>query len=218
MDIKCVVCGEPWDAYGVNHGDMEPWEAKLFKAGSGCPCCQGVGNFEPQTIEDVENGDDDPMLRINAWEDRQNGKAPKWEKPEPKVFWTCDGCGVQVIGDPSLPEKHEDFLQYDTPIGAKCNQWYNSHPFWRGIPKKEPAHIFGENKVCEFCLDHCDRCSEPICSTLDYDDMYDEGHSFPHPYNYDRAICVNCLEETCGECESFSEDCTCGQEEDDERI
>jgi len=34
-DIRCVVCGEPWEAYGVNHGDMLPWEAKLFRAGAG---------------------------------------------------------------------------------------------------------------------------------------------------------------------------------------
>lgn len=38
-DILCALCGEPWDAYGVRHGDMEPWEAKKFLAGQGCPSC-----------------------------------------------------------------------------------------------------------------------------------------------------------------------------------
>lgn len=39
MDIKCAKCREPWDAYGVRNGDMEPDEARKFLAGKGCPCC-----------------------------------------------------------------------------------------------------------------------------------------------------------------------------------
>jgi len=39
-DILCSVCGEPWDGYGVRHGDMTPAEARKFLAGQGCPCCQ----------------------------------------------------------------------------------------------------------------------------------------------------------------------------------
>jgi hypothetical protein len=38
-DIPCAKCREPWDAYGVRHGDMEPDEAKRFLKGEGCPCC-----------------------------------------------------------------------------------------------------------------------------------------------------------------------------------
>ena len=38
-DMSCIKCGEPWDAYGVNNGDMEPHEAKRFKRGEGCPSC-----------------------------------------------------------------------------------------------------------------------------------------------------------------------------------
>lgn len=38
-DILCRMCGEPWEAYGVRHGDMEPAEARRFLAGEGCPCC-----------------------------------------------------------------------------------------------------------------------------------------------------------------------------------
>src|SRR5580658_10140548 len=97
-DICCVVCGEPWDAYGVRHGDMLPWEAKLFKAGAGCPSCEGVLNgWEPETLEDVENGDEDPFERIAAAERVANGTKPEWKRPEDPIHWTCDGCGVQVI-------------------------------------------------------------------------------------------------------------------------
>jgi RecJ-like exonuclease len=38
-DIKCARCGEPWDSYGVRHGDMEPDESEKFLAGKGCPSC-----------------------------------------------------------------------------------------------------------------------------------------------------------------------------------
>ena len=42
-DILCAKCGEPWDAYGVRNGDMEPEESKKFLSGEGCPVC-GFGN------------------------------------------------------------------------------------------------------------------------------------------------------------------------------
>ena len=39
MDVYCKKCGEPWDYYGVLHGDMTPEEARRFLRGEGCPCC-----------------------------------------------------------------------------------------------------------------------------------------------------------------------------------
>ena len=41
-DIRCRVCGEPWDSYGVYHGDMDDEGRQIFLAGKGCPCCHGV--------------------------------------------------------------------------------------------------------------------------------------------------------------------------------
>lgn len=41
MDVYCKRCGEPWDLYGVEHGDMTPVERKRFWAGMGCPSCYG---------------------------------------------------------------------------------------------------------------------------------------------------------------------------------
>lgn len=45
-DISCAKCGEPWDAYGVSRGDMEPSEAQKFRKGQGCPSC-GFGETCP---------------------------------------------------------------------------------------------------------------------------------------------------------------------------
>lgn len=41
MDRTCPnpQCQEPWDAYGITHGDMSPEEADLFNQGKGCVHC-----------------------------------------------------------------------------------------------------------------------------------------------------------------------------------
>jgi len=52
-DVYCAKCGEPWDAYGVLHGDMTKEEAKRFLNGEGCPCCDfGREVPEGQTHEE----------------------------------------------------------------------------------------------------------------------------------------------------------------------
>jgi len=38
-DLICNVCGEPWDSWGVSHGDMTKRERKIFYEGKGCPSC-----------------------------------------------------------------------------------------------------------------------------------------------------------------------------------
>lgn len=38
-DIHCPICSEPWDRWGVTHGDMTPDEAVAFFRGEGCPAC-----------------------------------------------------------------------------------------------------------------------------------------------------------------------------------
>jgi len=69
-DIHCRICGEPWDAYGVSNGDMSEKEAKAFRMGLGCPCCEGEpdsGGDEPDQIDflrdltDPINDDGDPI-------------------------------------------------------------------------------------------------------------------------------------------------------------
>jgi len=57
-DILCCVCGEPWDYYGLSHGDVTPSEKRMILKGRGCPCCKGVG---PQ-------GEDKDQLYLNYLE------------------------------------------------------------------------------------------------------------------------------------------------------
>lgn len=39
MDLYCQICGEPYDVWSLQ--DMSFSEAQDFKAGKGCPCCEG---------------------------------------------------------------------------------------------------------------------------------------------------------------------------------
>lgn len=39
-DLHCNKCSEPWDAWGVYHGDMTSEEKERFLRGEGCPCCK----------------------------------------------------------------------------------------------------------------------------------------------------------------------------------
>ena len=40
-DIKCLICGEPWETYYINH-DMTVSERNRLLSGKGCPSCKGV--------------------------------------------------------------------------------------------------------------------------------------------------------------------------------
>lgn len=76
-DISCAKCGEPWDAYGVSHGDMEPEEAERFLNGEGCPSCRfgqkgktGIlrERLQRQFMESAIDSTDDPDTLLERWE------------------------------------------------------------------------------------------------------------------------------------------------------
>ena len=50
-DIYCRKCGEPWDAWGARHGEMEADEWRRFVRGEGCPCCAFGANVEDDGFE-----------------------------------------------------------------------------------------------------------------------------------------------------------------------
>jgi len=111
VDIKCVVCGEPW--HHELSGDMAYWEVRLFKAGAGCPSCCGKEPdppWHPESFSDIENGDLDPMLRIIAYENRD--KRPKWEIPPDSILWECKKCLVAVMRNQETGEKYVDRSRY----------------------------------------------------------------------------------------------------------
>jgi hypothetical protein len=191
MDVKCVVCGEPWDFLGIvsEDSDMEKWEVKLFRAGAGCPCCKGEvdpeSRFHPEGIDDVEFGDEDPIERIFAYEDSVSGVAPKWEKPPSKSLWKCNGCEVEVLED-----ANGDIEFRNEGIGLK---WYVSHNFKVEDFDREPDHVFqGGQKVCMYCMTHCSECLKTVSHTVGFDDAYDDGNCFPSSDGH-FVYCPDCL-------------------------
>ena len=194
-DVKCVVCGEPWDYMGARHGcDMLKWEYALFRKGAGCPSCKGVvedsERFHPETIDDVEFGDEDPILRIHAYENSIANPIP-WERPKDPVLWKCDGCDVEVIRDVD-----DGTLRYRAQGRGK--QWYISHDYDDRDVEETPAHVFGEQKVCPYCLEHCEECGTPISHTLSFDDSYDDGYCF-HDGGGRNFYCVEHIPDENGE-------------------
>ena len=176
MDVKCVVCGEPWDYLGIDGGDMNKWEAKQFHAGAGCPSCEGQtpedGPWEPEDINDVEYGDLDPMERLEALLAVQQGTKPDWGRPEPVVNWTCSGCGAQSLLDPDDEE-----VIWRRPSGSKAAaKWWGSHSERRLGDPAAPAHKFSEDcVVCEACHQTCDECGTDVSPTIEWGDVYDAG-------------------------------------------
>ena len=213
MEVLCVVCGEPWDFYGLSHGDMEGWEADLFKKGAGCPACEGaapeIGAFVPASIGDLENGDLDPILRLNAWEAAQSSDRPAWTRPAPRVLWTCSGCGVQATISPDNGER-----EFDLPLEAKGRAWYSSH-IYQDAPEEEGEKIGGD-VFCPECVCACAHCpARLIAVPFDFSDTYDVGQGFISEgtgCNAGDALCIDCFESLCSECGSHPEDCTCNNE------
>lgn len=65
MDVICAQCGEPYEYYGIRHGDFEEHEIEPFLKGEGCPCCSGhperrTGKFEEQHWSTLLEATDDP--------------------------------------------------------------------------------------------------------------------------------------------------------------
>lgn len=219
-DIQCAVCREPFDAYGVTHGDMLKWEAKLFRQGAGCPSCQGV---VPKGLDVEESTELHLVDRImqSPWDDDADpvgeaggalaGRRVPWVRPEPVAVegCTCAGCGVSIALNP------ED----DYPVwhgGQKVH--YREGYAWtwpelvEAIGGAEPTDYvdpakwlrIGDQPYCPGCADTCDDCGAPVfCRTELQGDSYDEGTSFARPHTYLAAgntLCTSCYESATSEC------------------
>lgn len=147
-DILCAVCREPWDAYGVRHGDMAPWEAKLFRAGAGCPCCKGQAPLGAD-LDAAAEAHARSVLMNDAEEDAtvfaaiavvEAPERPPWQRPEDPMIWACEGCGSKVFRDLDVsrveiarPGPHDFFRTYTSGIAWKIEgQRARQHEAWHG--------------------------------------------------------------------------------------
>lgn len=193
-DICCAVCGEPYDAWGVTHGDMLRWEAILFKQGAGCPSCEGsVSNEEPlsdlagipdrheldslhhRLLEDTDE-DGDPDLLFRLMSDGGNHNRPKWEPPPEEVLWECSGCHVKVIvdHDNDYPDGPLNVPTKDKPRtysgGDKVHGSHGALYTYNDVcekinPATEKAPFEVEGKpYCDACCQTCAECDSVIFS------------------------------------------------------
>jgi hypothetical protein len=65
MDVICAQCGEPFDYYGIYHGDFEKEDIEPFLRGEHCPCCKGyperrTGEYWDEHFSSLLEATDDP--------------------------------------------------------------------------------------------------------------------------------------------------------------
>jgi len=181
-DIKCAMCGEPWDAYGVrSHGDMNYEEADRFLRGEGCPCCRigSICSFCDGLGIQVEH-----VIRGSSLCDICHGKSIVWAwspcndtkgyKADalytgyyPNVRRIDEAIDIEVtIGVRKFPERMDQYVSADGPIqnwivacpnGCKANE--NSCSCCNGTGKLTSNPDL-ELEACESELDASDE--EPI--------------------------------------------------------
>lgn len=206
-DIRCAVCAEPWDAYGVFHGDMLPWESRLFRAGAGCPCCKGHATAETRETSEYAHAHD--VLVGAAWDDPSRfvvghtvgelpAKRPEWKRPEDRVCWECSECDAAVMRDADVT--HPKLVYPDRGFGRE----YVDGLYWRGVRHETnehehalaetlsmPGHACpedwkaGDRVLCPACGENCHGCG----ARLGEDERHPLGGGYYHPDYY----CEDCL-------------------------
>ena len=215
-DIVCVVCGEPWDSWGVRNGEMPRWQASLFLKGAGCPCCEGESPFpESGNLEKLAGipHPEEAFLRDRLRNNPDDGDQPKeltdgsprlpWVMGEPKPLWSCAGCDVQVIIDPKtdfpgLRGREGGNLTWH---GGKAVHYIRGSAWRYGMstrheePEDQCHGIIVGEEYCPGCVTECeDHCGELIFvrSELSGGDTYDPGSAFSAG---NRLVCITCFED-----------------------
>lgn len=227
-DINCAVCGEPFNQWGLNHGDMKAWETDLFKKGAGCPCCLGIvpagsslGATILEHVQSVFSRAEDPHsfeLANTADFREDNDPLPKWEEPkEPlKKYWSCARCEVSAAVSLAAPYDGKNLSK--DPIwlewfgGEKLHYKNGGGPYTYGDvargdgPPLEAPFTVNGLPHCPGCAKACGECGGHIfASNEDLDDVYDPGYGHLHPSDMGESVCTMCFEKLDAEQEEFAE-------------
>lgn len=195
-DRICRVCGEPWDAYGLNTGDVLWWEKELFDKGLGCPSCEGEGNEEwlepePQVLWTCAGcGVSCVISNEHDWLMHRNLQNMDWLKDN-------------AIGDLLM-------LQGGERVHYYAGHGPFAYPYLPdAYPSRNPRIIDGEN-YCHGCSTKCSECGEPIFtrSELEVGDTYPPGAAFSDPRSFRSVLCLQCFDAvpTCCYCGEYDED------------
>jgi len=163
MNIHCAICNEPWDDYGLSHGDVAAWEADMIRKGYGCPCCI------------------------------QNGFNPTEEYVEPKqlVVFRCDSCEsditidqseIQYDGTELVCYKPEHVYCDDGIICIKCYE--RDYSYCENCSKTiaTDVSVYLQNLEVNLCEDCCEKY---------YSSCYECGEMF-HNSDLEDRYCDSC--------------------------
>lgn len=220
MDINCAICGEPWDLWGANHGDMAAWEYDLFRKGAGCPCCEGEYKGEDNNIEKhmfsvMMNSDDPDSFMLMSGE-----RKGLWAEPEPKKLWECEYCKVQVVINNNCPyngnklENIDDFLEWHNGervhYESGCGPYKYSNLYNKDEPTKESEYVIDGKSYCPGCAASCTECGDIVLINGAAYGVEAEYVGYSHPTNpFWGIVCLDCHEEEsiCKECGEYN--CKC---------
>lgn len=193
MDILCVKCGEPWDAYGLTHGDVRAWEADMIRQGIGCPSCEGEKKRNLTFSEVLENETATEGLFI---EELDNKYGPSEDYVEICRCYDCQNQTIKVdVND----------IYYD---GSRKKIYHNSGSVLledrgdiiRYAEIEYDWHTVEGHLLCEDCYNEnyftCEYCSD-VCPT-EYMMCTNNGNE---------VLCEYCYIENYVYCEECNEDC-----------
>lgn len=216
MDVKCVKCGEPWDVYGLKHGDVKAWEADMILKGVGCPCCQGIKSKELTILERVDN---ESALEGDSIEESNSC----YNVPEHILIHDCENCQSKAFLDQEeIFYDGRDKVIYDS-FGKKINildkQKLQRYLFakynqtWKNVEGVT---------LCSSCYEQCDSCNKIFksdqlffiqdtmesicedcycekydrCSECDVTLLVEDSHKFDN-----KTLCDYCYEKLILQCE-----------------
>ena len=190
MDIKCIKCGEPWDVYGLNHGDVAAWEADSIKQGIGCPACLGEKKNELSIMEHMDN---ETSLEGNIIIESNKSYGPETDYVE---ICHCEECGEKYSIDVnkiyySGKEKiiYGDLGFYCLNESSDIESYIKLESDWARIDGK---------LMCQTCFNKYQECDE--CGGL-----FHEDETF-YIQNMDKVFCETCMNNIISHCESCEED------------
>ena len=182
MDVLCSKCGEPWNSYGLLHGDVRAWESALIRAGAGCPSCLGQKSRSLKLSELLSN--DDALEGNYAPKEVE----PEYKKPEPHKAFECEDCGKLGLID-------QDEIWLD---GLRLYTWTNdSEKVFLDEIKKHKQH-YGFKKINGKTL--CNECARDYSKCNECGKFVGSKDSVCHEM---RTICMDCYEtefSSCNQC------------------
>jgi len=180
MDVHCHKCGEPWDSYGLFHGDVYAWQADAIINGAGCPSCEGQSVEHELTFAEM----DEHEVALEGNDPFDETKVLEYKRPPKVVLWKCTKCKHEETQWP-------DDLQYDGRGNIKYIGRLNEEPLIVDDDGKEV-------KVCQDCYDNCIPCYECDKRFFDPEDTIYIQDEY-------KTVCLSCFEEFYSNCEKCGE-------------